>query len=186
VDGKGCPIDSDGDGVYDGIDRCPDTPRGAVVDERGCAVDSDGDGVPDGIDQCPGTRPGVEVDSVGCEILFEEGRDTLVLQDVNFEFDSAKLTAESRNILDSVAESLTRFAEARVEVAGHTDSKGSETYNLELSQKRADAVRDYLIGKGVNEARLASKGYGEAKPTADNSTDEGRAENRRVELRKLD
>jgi outer membrane protein OmpA-like peptidoglycan-associated protein len=186
VDSGGCPKDSDGDGVYDGIDKCPGTPKGATVDSSGCPKDSDGDGVFDGIDQCPGTRAGAQVNSVGCEVLFEEGRDTLVLQDINFEFDSFELTAESKKILDSVSESLRHFEDARVEVAGHTDSRGSESYNLKLSQSRADAVRSYLISNGIGEGRLVAKGYGESASIADNSTEEGRAENRRVELKKLD
>jgi outer membrane beta-barrel protein len=185
VDARGCPKDSDGDGVFDGIDRCPDTPKGATVDETGCPIDSDGDGVYDGIDQCPGTRPGVAVNSVGCEILFDEERKTLVLGDINFEFDSDKLTAESEGILDSVAESLAHFAKARVEVAGHTDSKGGESYNLGLSQRRADAVKAYLVGKGIDASRMETRGYGESAPIADNSTEEGMAQNRRVELKKI-
>jgi OmpA-OmpF porin, OOP family len=71
VDAKGCPIDSDGDGVPDGIDQCPNTPKGAVVDAKGCPIDSDGDGVPDGIDQCPNTPPGTKVDAVGCPLPIE-------------------------------------------------------------------------------------------------------------------
>jgi outer membrane protein OmpA-like peptidoglycan-associated protein len=186
VDAKGCPKDSDGDGVFDGIDQCPDTPKGAAVDAKGCPKDSDGDGVFDGIDQCPDTRAGAQVNSVGCEVLFEEGSDTLVLRGVNFEFDSAELTAESKDILDSVVGSLQHFAEVRVEVAGHTDSRGAEGYNLTLSQRRADSVRDYLVSKNVASDRLVARGYGETDPIADNGTDEGRAANRRVELKKLD
>jgi outer membrane protein OmpA-like peptidoglycan-associated protein len=186
VDAQGCPVDSDGDGVPDGIDRCPDTPRGAVVDDRGCPVDSDGDGVPDGIDQCPGTPPGTRVNAMGCAVLFDEGQETLVLRDVNFETDSAKLTPESEAFLQSVALSLTRVAtDVQVEVAGHTDSTGSEGHNLRLSQRRADAVRTFLIGQGVPGTRLQAKGYGESEPVDDNRTEAGRAKNRRVELRRL-
>jgi OOP family OmpA-OmpF porin len=185
VDAQGCPKDSDGDGVLDGIDQCPDTPKGATVDAQGCPKDSDGDGVFDGIDQCPDTRAGAQVNSVGCEVLFEEGRDTMVLEDINFEFDSTELTTDSKAILDSVAEALQHFEDAEVEVAGHTDSRGGESYNLTLSQSRADSVRSYLIDKGVAESRLVAKGHGENAPVADNSTEEGRAKNRRVELKKL-
>jgi OOP family OmpA-OmpF porin len=186
VDKVGCPKDSDFDGVYDGIDKCPNTPMHAKVDEVGCPLDTDGDGVFDGIDICPGTRPGVQVNAVGCEILFDEERKTLVLGDINFEFDSDKLTADSEMILDSVAESLTHFADARVEVSGHTDSKGRDSYNLDLSQRRADAVKAYLAGKGIDEGRMETKGYGESAPIADNATEEGMAQNRRVELKKID
>ncbi len=185
VDATGCPKDSDGDGVPDGLDKCPDTPKGAQVDAAGCPKDSDGDGVPDGTDKCPDTPKGKKVDEKGCEILFDEVRSTLVLKGVNFEFNSAELTANSRTILDSVAASLREWKEIRVEVAGHTDSIGSDGYNKTLSQRRAESVRKYLVSKGVDGSRLTAKGYGESKPIADNGTDAGRAENRRVELKKL-
>jgi outer membrane protein OmpA-like peptidoglycan-associated protein len=186
VDAKGCPKDSDGDGVADGLDKCPDTPKGATVDAKGCPKDSDGDGVFDGIDKCPDTPAGTKVDAKGCTVLFEEGRETLVLRGVNFETDSADLTASSRSILDSVAASLKEWSEVRVEVAGHTDSVGAESYNQQLSQRRAESVRDYLAGKGVDKSRMTARGYGETHPVADNKTKEGRGENRRVELRKID
>jgi outer membrane protein OmpA-like peptidoglycan-associated protein len=186
VDGYGCPRDSDGDRVPDGIDECPGTPRGAMVDERGCPIDSDGDGVPDGIDQCPDTAPGTEVNARGCPVLFLEGAVTLVLEDVGFEFDSAELTAESLSRLDGVAASLQRNPDVLVEVAGHTDSLGNDAYNLALSQRRADAVREYLVSRGVDGTRLVAKGYGETRPVADNATEEGRGRNRRVALRKMD
>ncbi len=185
VDATGCPKDSDGDGVPDGLDKCPDTPKGAQVDAAGCPKDSDGDGVPDGTDKCPDTPKGKKVDEKGCEILFDEVRSTLVLKGVNFEFNSADLTPNSRTILDSVAASLREWKEIRVEVAGHTDSIGSDGYNKTLSQRRAESVRKYLVSKGVDGSRLTAKGYGESKPIADNGTDAGRAENRRVELKKL-
>jgi outer membrane beta-barrel protein len=186
VNAEGCPKDSDFDGVYDGIDKCPDTPLHAKVNEVGCPIDTDGDGVFDGIDICPGTRPGVPVNAVGCEILFDKERKTLVLGDINFEFDSDKLTADSEKILDSVAESLSHFADVRVEIAGHTDAKGGESYNLGLSQRRADAVKAYLVGKGIDGSRMETEGYGEGAPIADNSTEDGMAQNRRVELKKID
>ncbi len=193
VDARGCPIDSDGDGVPDGIDQCPNTPRGAKVDAKGCPIDSDGDGVPDGIDRCPDTPRGVKVDAYGCPIappkaepLFKEGRKSLVLEGVNFDNDSAKLRPESLEILDRVAASLKDWPEVRVEVGGHTDSNGGAAYNLKLSQRRAEAVRDYLIGKGIDGSRLTARGYGKTEPIADNKTAEGRAKNRRVELTRLD
>ncbi len=185
VDAMGCPLDGDKDGVPDGIDKCPDTKPGMAVDASGCPKDSDGDGVNDALDKCPGTPKGKKVDEKGCEILFDEVRSTLVLKGVNFEFNSADLTPNSRTILDSVAASLREWKEIRVEVAGHTDSIGSDGYNKTLSQRRAESVRKYLVSKGVDGSRLTAKGYGESKPIADNGTDAGRAENRRVELKKL-
>jgi outer membrane protein OmpA-like peptidoglycan-associated protein len=109
----------------------------------------------------------------------------VVLRGVNFEFDKAVLTAESSQILDRVAASLIAHPEVKVEVAGHTDSDGSAAYNLKLSDRRAKAVRDYLIKKGVPASQLTAHGYGESQPIADNKTVEGRAENRRVELKRM-
>ena len=188
VDDRGCPEDSDGDGVYDGLDRCPDTPKGASVDARGCPRDSDGDGVFDGIDRCPDTPKGATVDERGCpkpERLFET-RETLVLEGVNFAVNSAALTADSSGTLDRVAASLAAWPEIRVEIGGHTDSTGSAAYNQQLSQRRAESVRTYLVAKGIDGSRLEASGYGESNPIADNGTDAGRAQNRRVELKKLD
>ncbi|RMG46892.1 MAG: OmpA family protein [Acidobacteria bacterium] len=189
VDDRGCPSDSDGDGVLDGLDRCPGTPKGARVDSSGCPMDGDGDGVPDGLDKCPNTAAGVEVDAEGCEKkappLFEKGRKTLVLEGVFFEVNSADLSPASLEVLDRVAESLLDWPNVKVEIGGHTDSTGSAAYNKRLSQKRAEAVRQYLISKGVAPERLTAVGYGEEKPIADNKTKEGRARNRRVELRKI-
>jgi OOP family OmpA-OmpF porin len=191
VDEVGCPKDSDGDGVHDGIDACPNTPKGVKVDAKGCPVDSDGDGVHDGIDACPNTPKGTAVDAKGCPLpkaapLFEEGKKTLVLEGVNFEFNSAVLTADALVVLDRVAESLKASPDVKVEVGGHTDSKGSNLYNLKLSADRSRSVLKRLIDKGVNPGQLTAKGYGETAPIADNDTDEGRAKNRRVELKKQD
>jgi outer membrane protein OmpA-like peptidoglycan-associated protein len=184
VDATGCPKDADGDGVCDGLDKCPGSAAGCPVDALGCPQDADGDGVCDGVDKCPATPPGRKVDAKGCEPLPEKA--PLRLEGVNFEYDSATLAPESSVALDAVASSLLAWSEVRVEIAGHTDSKGSDAYNLGLSQRRAASVRDYLVGKGVEASRLVAKGYGETEPVADNKTDEGRAQNRRVELRRLD
>ena len=89
-------------------------------------------------------------------------------------------------MLDKVAESIRNAGPVKVEVAGHTDAQGSDAFNLKLSQRRAEAVRAYLVSKGVDGTRLAAKGYGESVPVGDNATAAGRAQNRRVELRKLD
>jgi len=189
VDERGCPLDSDGDDVYDGIDQCPGTPPHAHVDSRGCPIDSDGDGVYDGIDRCPQTPSGKAVDEFGCLLvkpLFEEERRTLILEGVYFEFNSAKLTLNSKEILDKVAESLLAWPEVRVEIGGHSDSLGAEAYNLRLSRLRAESVRDYLLERGVPRSQLEASGYGETNPIDDNRTEDGRARNRRVELKRLD
>ncbi len=186
VDAHGCPLDSDGDGVPDHLDKCPGTPAGVKVDAHGCPLDSDGDGVPDHLDKCPGTPAGTKVDKQGCPQLFEEEKTTLILEGVNFAVGKAELTEESREVLDRVAVSLLAYPELKIEVAGHTDSTGRRAMNLKLSQERADAVRDFLVGKGVPAGQLIAKGYGPDKPIAPNDTDAGRAQNRRTELNKLD
>ncbi|HET9863667.1 MAG TPA: OmpA family protein [Steroidobacteraceae bacterium] len=142
-------------------------------------VDSDGDGVPDTADQCPGTARGVQVDDRGCP------REPVILRGVDFESNAATLKPESRPVLDEVAADLKKHPQLRVELQGHTDSRGADAYNLDLSQRRANSVRDYLVSQGVNPGQLVPKGYGETQPIADNATASGRAENRRVVMRVL-
>lgn len=184
VDAKGCAIDTDKDGVPDGIDKCKGTVPGAKVDAKGCAIDTDQDGVPDGVDQCPNTPAGTDVDARGCTILFEEERAELILEGVTFESNSATLRAESLPLLDRIAESLAAWPEVNVEIGGHTDANGAAAHNADLSRRRAETVRDYLMTKKVAGARLTVNGYGESEPIADNSTAAGRAQNRRVTLRR--
>jgi OOP family OmpA-OmpF porin len=178
VNERGCEIDSDNDGVGDSHDRCPGTPAGAKVDQYGCELDSDGDGVVDSMDKCPNTPHGTPVDASGCELAHE-----LELEGVNFEFDSAKLTSDSVAKLEYAVATLKRNADDKIEIAGHTDSQGNDEYNMGLSQRRAQAVADFLIAKGANASNLSVKGYGETHPVEDNGSKEGRAANRRVELR---
>lgn len=182
VDVNGCPYDTDQDGVPDYRDDCPNTPYGVPVNDRGCSRDNDGDGVNNEIDQCPNTFPGLEVDQVGCPIRNQ----VITLHNVHFEFDRADLLPDSRQLLRKVAKSLNDQPLLRLEVAGHTDSKGSDSYNLKLSERRAAAVRAFLVQEGVAAANVTSQGYGETKPIAENTTDEGRAQNRRVEIHLLD
>ncbi|OGU53971.1 MAG: hypothetical protein A2199_11245 [Hydrogenophilales bacterium RIFOXYA1_FULL_63_33] len=106
----------------------------------------------------------------------------LVLDGVNFDFDKATLRQEDIAIIDKDVTGLDKWGNVNIEVAGHTDSRGSDKYNMKLSQRRAEAVRNYLISKGIAADRLTAKGYGESQPVADNATDEGRFKNRRVEL----
>lgn len=189
VDARGCPLpmDSDSDGVNDDKDACPGTPIGQKVDARGCPlpVDSDGDGVPDNLDKCPGTMAGQKVDASGCPLLFEAGKATVTLTGVTFVSGRAVLTPNAKAILDGVAASLQANPTVRVEIGGYTDNAGSRLRNITLSRARANAVANYLIQKGVSPSRLTARGYGPANPVATNATAAGRAENRRVELKKL-
>lgn len=160
-------------------------------------ADADGDGVTDDLDQCPGTTPGVKVNAVGCpvplckspepgEVVTLEGcatGDVIVLRGVNFEFDKSRLTANAQQILDGVGDALMRSPSLKIELGGHTDSLGSDGYNLKLSEKRAVSVQKYLVGKGVEPGRMTARGYGETNPVADNGMDDGRELNRRVELK---
>jgi len=174
----GCTADLDRDGVADGVDRCQDTPPGAPVDATGCPPDTDGDGVGDGADACPGTAAGTAVDAKGCpppEVLRLEG--------VRFASGSADLTPPAQAALDDVAAKLKARPGVRVEVAGHSDDRGARAFNLELSRKRAEAVRGHLVTLGVPAAALTARGYGATEPLAAGATDAARAQNRRVELR---
>jgi OOP family OmpA-OmpF porin len=179
-DQNGCAYDTDGDGVYDGIDLCRNTPEGVTVDRVGCPLDSDNDAVADYLDLCPGTPEGVIVDQDGCPL---PGQNLLSLTGVNFEFDKAVLTAEAKSIL-SEAVTLLKDTDDIVEVRveGHTDSIGSEAYNQDLSQRRAESVVNYLTSQGIDGRNLVPVGLGENFPVANNDTAEGRAANRRVDF----
>ena len=183
VDSKGCPRDSDGDGVLDGIDQCPDTPLGTPVNEVGCPLkkevkDSDADGVPDGVDQCPNTEPGVLVDATGCDLLSHK---------IFFDFNSAKLDAASKERLARGAAVLKAKATPtmKVQIEGHTDSKGRAAYNQKLSMQRAEAVKDFLVSQGLPASVFTTVGFGASKPIASNATDAGRGQNRRIEFKYL-
>jgi len=148
----------------------------AAAPQAECSTrDSDNDGVSDCDDKCPNTLKGAKVDDTGCPIRIE-------LKGVNFHYNSADLTPSSMAILDDVATQLSAYPVKKdIEVQGHTSSEGSSAYNLKLSVKRSQSVASYLKRKGVSNT-LHAKGYGEDYPVADNSTEAGRAKNRRVEL----
>jgi OOP family OmpA-OmpF porin len=150
----------------------PDTDRGVVA---AAPVDSDGDGVANDRDQCPGTPAGVKVDARGCEIV--------KLKSVYFGFDSAVLLATAKRLLDESAATLRRNPDVQVEIVGYADSRGPESYNMKLSERRAEAVRDHLERAGVESARLTTRGYGESHPGASDMSANGLAQSRRVELR---
>jgi len=158
---------------------CAGTPAGVEVDDRGCPLDSDGDGVADYLDECPNTAPDTRVDDKGCPY---PGTALFTLKGVHFQFDSAKLKPSAEDRLREAVRKLRDNSGVSVEVVGHTDSTGPETYNQDLSLRRARAVADYLIANGISSSRLTVRGEGESSPVASNDTREGRAENRRVEL----
>ncbi|MBD3421296.1 MAG: OmpA family protein [Chitinivibrionales bacterium] len=191
-DEDGCQdSDNDQDAVPDSIDQCLNEPedRDGFMDHDGCPeLDNDEDGVPDSLDKCPDTK-GVPENN-GCPMEKpkpkEIKRGRVVLKGVNFEFNSAILTGDSYAILERVYESLHEWPEVRVEIRGHTDSIGSNRTNQNLSQKRAEAVREYLVSRGIEPSRLKAVGMGETDPIANNKSAEGRAMNRRVELHRID
>ncbi len=181
-------VDSDGDGLADGQDACPTTPASTA---DGCPppapvvqADTDNDGVGDAQDACPGTLEGLKVDAKGCAVQTVDGeKQSVVLKGVTFLPGSATLTAQAKTVLDPVADTLLGQKDLKVEIAGHTDAQGADAANQKLSQRRADAVRQYLIALEVEGSRLTAVGYGESQPIADNNTPAGRAENRRVEFK---
>ena len=183
VDTLGCPIDTDGDGVADYLDKCPGTPIEAkgYVDENGCPTDKDGDGVFDYEDKCPET-PGIK-ENKGCPEIKAEVKQLFkkALNGIQFETGKAKIKGKaSFAILDDVVKVMQENPAYKLNIGGHTDNVGKPEKNMQLSKERAASVRDYLISKGVEESRLASAGYGDTQPVADNKTAKGRAENRRV------
>lgn len=179
---RDCLNDGDRDGVVDDSDACPATPDGDRVDARGCSLasggDADSDGVADADDACPATVVGLKVDARGCAI-----EQTLSLQAVSFESDSAVLTGVATEVLDGIAATLNGQDDVGLEIGGHTDDTASAAYNLKLSQLRAEAVRQYLIGRGIGGARLTTRGDGETQPLVANDSDANRALNRRVDFK---
>ncbi len=213
-------VDLDHDGVYDRLDRCDNTPLGAVVDEWGCPLDSDHDGVYDGLDKCPDTPAGMKVDRSGCASvqlsgssrseseakltpvppapapvaakpvteterqLVEGGK--VRLENVYFETNSAKLLPESEATLNEVGAVLEKFVDLKVEVQGHTDTRGSAAYNQKLSQARAESVRGYLLSHfKLRDDHVIARGYGESQTETAERNDEERMRNRRVVLKAL-
>ncbi len=178
---NGCP-DTDNDGIVDIYDECPETPEGTVVNYKGCARDYDNDGIPNTEDKCPKTAGVAE--NEGCpqedKQVHEKVKQTA--SNLNFEFAKNVLTEESMQHLDELAEILEANPEMLLLIEGHTDSKGAEELNMQLSQNRADATKAYLVKKGISAHRLVALGFGEAEPIADNTTEAGRAQNRRVEF----
>jgi large repetitive protein len=194
----GCPEpDNDRDGIPDTTDHCPLDPEDidGFEDDDGCPEeDNDRDGVPDSLDKCSGEKEtinGVD-DEDGCPDEGEEhvevtSEKITIDTKIHFDFDSARIKAESFNILDQVALTMKANPQLlKIRIEGHTDSRGTDDYNLLLSQRRAEAVMDYLISKGVKQSRLEAVGYGEQRPLVAGDNDEAWATNRRVEFRILE
>ena len=180
VDATGCPMDADRDGVPDVSDRCAGTAAGVAVNETGCPIptDADADGVLDADDRCPASPAGGAVDASGCPVV-----GAIVLEGVSFLSGSAQLTLDSQGPLNEAASRLAERPDLRVVIEGHTDNVGDREANIRLSRARADAVRAYFISKGIAAARMTTVGFGPDQPVASNATPEGRAQNRRVQVR---
>ena len=180
IDLFGCPIDSDFDGVADYLDSCGQGPIGAIVDNFGCPVDSDSDGVFDGLDDCPYSVPGIEVDQRGCiDITFL--RDTMRIH-IDYQPGSFEIDERTRRRLGPLITKLVVLDHVRVRIIGYTDNVGPSEANHNLSEKRANRMRDWLVSKGIDADRLTSIGRGETNFIASNQTADGRAQNRRIEL----
>jgi outer membrane protein OmpA-like peptidoglycan-associated protein len=180
----GCPdYDKDKDGVADSVDKCPD--KAGPAENQGCPdTDRDNDGVVDRLDKCP-DQPG-PAETQGCPPKTKEiTRGQLILKGVNFESGKSVLKGNSYMVLDQIAESLREWSEIKIEIQGHTDNLGKAAKNQTLSQARAETVRQYLIEKGIAADRLTAVGYGPDRPIATNKTAAGRAQNRRVELTRI-
>jgi outer membrane protein OmpA-like peptidoglycan-associated protein len=180
----GCP-DRDGDGIPDHLDKCPD--RAGPKEFEGCP-DRDGDGIPDHLDECPDV-PGVKVATktvkLGCPkkiLVVVKEKEIQILEKIQFRTNSAVLLRPSYLILDQVISVMKSRPDIRVRIEGHTDTVGRPQYNLQLSKRRANSVREYLLMKGINEKRLESEGYGMSVPLVPNTSKENRAQNRRVQF----
>ncbi len=190
-DDDGCPdYDNDKDGIPDALDKCPNEPedKDGFEDNDGCPdPDNDKDGIPDAIDKCPNEPETFNhyKDEDGCpdEVPPEVKKFTGVIQGINFKTGSAEILPGSFAILDRAVKVLQDYPDVNLEISGHTDNKGGSSYNLTLSQNRANSVKMYFVSRGISSSRLTSIGYGKDRPIADNSTSSGRATNRRTEFR---
>ncbi len=183
----GCP-DTDGDGFKDNVDKCP-TVAGVAPD--GCPPpDTDGDGIIDAKDSCinePETKNGYK-DPDGCpdEVPKEVKAFAGVIKGIYFDVDKDTIKKTSVRTLDNAVKVLKDFADVKVEISGHTDADGNREHNVDLSQRRAESVKKYLVGKGIDASRLSTKGYGPDQPIADNKTKKGKSQNRRIEFKLVD
>ncbi|HNS46629.1 MAG TPA: OmpA family protein, partial [Bacteroidales bacterium] len=176
---EGCP-DTDGDGIADADDQCPNDKGPKEL--KGCP-DTDGDGIVDIDDKCP-TVAGI-VENKGCPAVKEETQKVFdqALRGINFETAKDVIKVSSYPILDNVVNIMQENPEYNLEINGHTDSQGDDASNMDLSQRRANAVKKYLTDKGISATRMVAKGFGETLPVESNDTAAGRAQNRRVEFK---
>ena len=176
--------DSDGDGFKDKQDACPQVP-GVAPD--GCPPpDRDGDGILDPVDRCPDdpeTKNNYQ-DEDGCpdEVPREVKKFTGVIEGIYFDTDQDVIKPSSLPTLQNAAKVMQEFPDMKVEISGHTDADGDRGYNIDLSRRRAEAVRKFLIGAGVAEGRITTRGAGADEPIGDNGTADGKAKNRRIEF----
>ncbi len=185
-DTDGCPeFDNDGDGILDVNDQCPNQPEDfdGFEDEDGCPdMDNDGDGIMDMDDKCPGEAEvfnGFE-DTDGCP---DKAPIYFPMANINFKFGTAEISgADPIPVLEEVVRIMKEHPEIRVEIQGHTDNIGSDEANMTLSERRAEAVKQYLVNRGIDAGRLDTRGFGESRPIDSNDTDLGRARNRRIEF----
>jgi OOP family OmpA-OmpF porin len=168
--------DSDGDGVADKLDKCPNTEAGIKVDGSGCPLDVDADGIPDSKDACPTVKGTAALN--GCP-EFKAGP-AIAIQ---FEFNSSVLKTTAYSTLDKLSSDLKANSSAIVQLDGHASAEGTEEYNMSLSRDRANSVKTYLVNSGIAASRIAVTAYGESRPVASNATEAGRTENRRVEFK---
>jgi outer membrane protein OmpA-like peptidoglycan-associated protein len=192
VDALGCPGDEDADGVLDGLDRCPRTPIGATVDAYGCAAGQSGRRPANAPTSGPTTPPqpatpppDTSAQARAARRVLDQPAGLLVLEGVTFESGSARLQSGSYVELDSLAKVLIATPSLRLEIGGHTDNSGSPADNQHLSTLRAEAVRNYLVAKGVPFQQVVARGYGATMPRTPDTTPRGRAANRRVEIKPL-
>jgi OmpA-OmpF porin, OOP family len=186
-DEDGCPDeDNDADGLVDRVDACPNDPedKDGFEDDDGCPdVDNDKDKVLDKDDKCPNEY--AETPD-GCPqkytMIVVTSTKIELKQTIYFDYNKSTIKSVSFPLLNEVAQALKDNPKITVRIEGHTDSRGDDAFNMKLSGKRAEAVRTYLIKQGVARERMEAKGYGETVPIADNRTDEGRSQNRRVEF----
>ncbi|WP_218311214.1 OmpA family protein [Alteromonas antoniana] len=184
VDSTGCAVDADNDGVMNNMDQCPNTPAGAEVDARGCEItikDSDNDGVADADDQCADTPMGDKVDSTGCTVFDEE--DVSITLRVLFDNESSVVKQPNDPEIQEFANFMKRYGNTSATIEGHTSAPGSESYNMQLSQARADAFRDVLVQRyDIEPDRLETVGYGETQLLDTSGTAEAHRVNRRISV----